>query len=61
MSAKSIALYESHRASKTMPPPAGKAMAAGIRDKASDIRRIAASLLAEANDLDTAAEALEKL
>lgn len=56
MSAESIKMYEAHRAAKTLPPPA---MAGGLREKANDLRRIAASILADANDLEAAAAALE--
>lgn len=38
----------------TQPPPSG--MASDLRRKANHIRKLAAALLAEANDLDRAAE-----
>lgn len=56
----SIKQFEAYRAAKTLPPPPKAAAAADLRDAANDIRRTAAKLLARANDLDAAAEALEK-
>jgi hypothetical protein len=60
MSAKSIKQFSEYRAAKTLPPPPKEAAAAELRAAANAIRREAAKLLARANDLDAAAEALEK-
>jgi hypothetical protein len=56
---KNIKRFEEYRAAKTLPPPPRETMAGDWRAKANEIRRIAAGLLASANDLDAAANALE--
>lgn len=61
MSAKSIKQFREYRAAQTLPPPPGGAMAESIRDRANELRRLAASMLKDANDLDAVAAALENL